>query len=348
MRSLICLCLATLSIHAAEPEPIRVATKIAPPFVMQGEDGALTGISVDLATHIAAMIGRPIAWQMSDDVPALLQQVATGKADVGIAAISATAERETFLDFSHPLYTTGLGVAASTARRNPWLSVIGNVLSPAFLSALAGLTAVLALAGLAVWLFERKHNTDFGGKPSQGLGSAFWWSAVTMTTVGYGDKAPKTLGGRIVALGWMFASIIIISSFTAAIATSLTVDSMETRFESLDDLPLARAAVIDGTTGATDSRVVVRSRVVCTDLNEALDMLADGAVDVVIHDRPLLRHGIKTRGDAKVHVLPGVIGRQDYAIALPENSPVRESLNLTILEAIGDGLIAKLTRQYLD
>lgn len=48
----------------------------------------------------------------------------------------------------------------------------------------------------------------YGGRPIKGLGQAVWWAAVTMTTVGYGDKAPKTLGGRVVAVAWMLASIV--------------------------------------------------------------------------------------------------------------------------------------------
>jgi hypothetical protein len=69
-----------------------------------------------------------------------------------------------------------------------------------------------------VWLFERKLNpAHFGGNTLQGIGSGFWFSAVTMTTVGYGDKHPKTTGGRIVSLIWMFTAVILVSLFTATI-----------------------------------------------------------------------------------------------------------------------------------
>jgi len=51
-------------------------------------------------------------------------------------------------------------------------------------------------------------------------------NGVTMTTVGYGDKSPKTVGGRIVALVWMFTAVMIISGFTASIASSLTVNQI--------------------------------------------------------------------------------------------------------------------------
>ena len=101
-------------------------------------------------------------------------------------------------------------------------------LSFAFLKVLLALAMVLFIAGLLVWFFEHKHNVgEFGAELPKGLGAGFWWSTVTMTTVGYGDKAPKTLGGRLVAIVWMFTGVIIISSFTAAIASSLTVTQLE-------------------------------------------------------------------------------------------------------------------------
>ncbi len=55
------------------------------------------------------------------------------------------------------------------------------------------------------------------------LGSALWFAAVTMTTVGYGDKTPQTPLGRFLAFLWMFFGILLVSAFTGAFASSLTV-----------------------------------------------------------------------------------------------------------------------------
>ncbi len=54
----------------------------------------------------------------------------------------------------------------------------------------------------------------FGDGIVDGIGHGIWWAMMTMTTVGYSDKAPKTMGGRIIALIWMIFSIIFIANIT--------------------------------------------------------------------------------------------------------------------------------------
>ena len=63
-------------------------------------------------------------------------------------------------------------------------------------------------AGTLVLVFEL-------GRKFHSLGDGLWWSAVTMATVGYGDLAPETLGGRIVAVATMLVGIGSFSVLTA-------------------------------------------------------------------------------------------------------------------------------------
>ncbi|MEV5434553.1 potassium channel family protein [Streptomyces sp. NPDC052682] len=50
------------------------------------------------------------------------------------------------------------------------------------------------------------------------LGDAVWWSFTTMTTVGYGDHAPTTGLGRMLAVGLMLSGIALLGVVTANIA----------------------------------------------------------------------------------------------------------------------------------
>lgn len=79
----------------------------------------------------------------------------------------------------------------------------------------AGSCAGLLMFGsLAVLEVER-------GSPDasiQTFGDAVWWSFTTMTTVGYGDMAPTTGMGRILAIGLMLSGIALLGTVTANIA----------------------------------------------------------------------------------------------------------------------------------
>ena len=48
-----------------------------------------------------------------------------------------------------------------------------------------------------------------------------WWAVVTLTTVGYGDIQPVTVGGRILATVAMFAGIGVIGSACGIMADAL-------------------------------------------------------------------------------------------------------------------------------
>ena len=162
--------------------PLIVGTKEAPPFSMKDSEGQWTGISIELWQNLAAEL--KLDYQFKEmDLEDLLSGVQSNSLDAAVAAITVTSERERVMDFTHPFYTTGLGIAVSAPNGTPWLAVIRRVLSWQFLAIIGTLALVLMCVGLLVWLFERRKNSEqFGGKTVHGIGSAFWWSAVTMTT----------------------------------------------------------------------------------------------------------------------------------------------------------------------
>lgn len=333
---------------AAQSEgPLLIGTKEAPPFAMKADDGQWTGISIQLWEQIAELLELDYTYEETD-LQGLLDGVAGGRYDAGVAALTVTAERERTLDFTHPFHTTGLSIAVRRVQEGAWVAVVERFFSLQFAKVLAALVLVLFTAGVLVWLFERRRNPEeFGGGFLRGIGSAFYWSAVTMTTVGYGDKAPKSFFGRIVAMVWMFAAIIIISSFTAAIASALTVGQLKSPVQSPRDLPKVRVgSVLD----SSSAKYLQRTHITFEEyssLGACMDALANAEVDAVVYDAPLLKYLTKTEYQGTLRVLPLIFERQDYAIALPEASPLRERMNRVILQHIRTEIWRDMLQDYL-
>ena len=205
--------------------------------------------------------------------------------------------------------------------------MLQTVLSRAFLQLIAALALIQLTVGTLVWFFERRANDQFPDDPARGVPTGFWWATVTMTTVGYGDKAPRTTMGRVIALVWMLASMVIIASVTATIASSLTVEKLEARIRGPEDLHRFEVGVITATTGATflkEEKIVAREY---ADADAALAALVSGEIEALVWDAPLLREAIANDPTLPIEMVGGVFQRQDYAIAVGEGSELREAIN---------------------
>jgi len=79
-------------------------------------------------------------------------------------------------------------------------------------------TALLVLVGaLTVTQAER----GAAGASIDNLGDGFWWTMVTITTVGYGDMAPVTVAGRVIAVCLMLGGVALLGIVTATLASWL-------------------------------------------------------------------------------------------------------------------------------
>ncbi|MCA9299413.1 MAG: transporter substrate-binding domain-containing protein, partial [Phycisphaerales bacterium] len=207
------------------------------------------------------------------------------------------------------------------------------LMTPGFWIAVGSLAFVLLIVGVAAWAAERRRNAEqFGGGVLRGIGNGFWFSAVTMTTVGYGDKAPMSLPGRVIALVWMFTSIIVISTFTGTIASSITAASLQSKVRGPEDLDRARV----GTLSSTATELALRDRGISPrgfqTVEDGLEALESGLLDAFVHDAPILTYAIGESHSGVIRVLDARFDLRPYAIVVPEGSPALEGLNRALLE----------------
>ena len=177
------------------PEKISVVTKEIEPFVFV-DGNEVSGFSIDLWQALALELGLPYEFEIVTTVQEQLDAVEQNQADIAIAAISITAEREKSVDFSHRYFESGLGILTRSGSSTPLLDSFRLALSPTLLRLFVFLVLSILIAGHVIWLIERRRNEEFPQTYLRGVSEGIWWAAVTVTTVGYGDRTPIGRIGR--------------------------------------------------------------------------------------------------------------------------------------------------------
>lgn len=78
------------------------------------------------------------------------------------------------------------------------------------------------ISGFIAWIMETWTNEKEFPRPFHiGCFEGFWWGFVSMTTVGYGDKAPRSFAARIFSIFWILVGITVCSMFTAALSNKI-------------------------------------------------------------------------------------------------------------------------------
>ncbi len=289
---------------------------------MRTEDGAWTGMAIDLWRFIAEDLGLAYDFAAVDGVAAL----ETGQADL-VLPVYATPELAQTVELSQPMYTATLGLAS--LRQGQVLAVLRGLASWAFLRLVLGLSVLLLAVGALVWLLERRRNEgQFAHRPLKGLGDGFWWAGVTLTTIGYGDKAPVTLAGRAVAMLWMLVGLAVSAALTASV---VTLSGLQRQVEAPEAFASRTVGAIEGGTAAVFlEREGVAPRLF-VDVPAALRALDGGAVEVVAAAAPVLRHVLKDDGALDFNVRTTQLDPHYVAIAFPRESALTRRIDVSLL-----------------
>ncbi len=94
---------------------------------------------------------------------------------------------------------------------------------------------------IGVLVFERGADSGFDT-----LADALWWCIVTLTTVGYGDRFPVTVGGRVVATILMFIGLSFYALLTGMLSTLLIRRAWQEEGSGMQTTELREHIVICG------------------------------------------------------------------------------------------------------
>lgn len=343
-----CSCCLVGSVFAQQK--IRVVTKPVQPFSFS-DGGKLLGFSIDLWEAVAREAGLPFEMQNLETVPQMLDALKNKQADVAIAAISITAERHASMDFSQPYYDSGLQILVATTNAARSGNVAGN-LTRQFLNwntfKVVGLVfLVMFVISHLVWWFERRRNAEMYPEAyAPGIWESFWWTISMFCTGGCEAKGPMGVPARLVAIMWMFASIVLIAYFTAAVTTEMTVKSLAGDISGPGDLPGVKVGTIAGSTAETWLRTNKAKVSTYPDVPGAVAALNSGEIKAVVYDAPILRYYLSKRAASRLRLVGPTFEKQFYGIGLQEGSPLRLPINRALLALNERGFMDELQKKW--
>ena len=329
------------SAFAAEPretETLRIAVYDVPPYGYVDTDGSISGVSVDLWRRVAEQMEWPFKLIPVADMETILNGLEQGRFDAAIGAITITPERAARVDFSYPAHRSGVAIALRK-ETGPLFALMSygtavSELSPLILVILT----MLILIGVAMWIVERRVRSavqELKGRKSAvvSLRDGLYWAVVTMTTVGYGDKTPKTTLGRIVAMLWMLSSLVLVSLLSTSLVSRLTADRVESRdLAASIDLSGKKLAAVAQSSGAEYLDELHLPYTKYKDLPEALDSLANGHSNAVVNSVGALQYFISKRYAKTLEIPQGLLAPAYMAIALPEHSPIKKPIDRALIK----------------
>jgi polar amino acid transport system substrate-binding protein len=346
VAAILALCLSWPVLAA---DKLTISTIERAPFSFPTEAG-WGGFSIDLLEVVAERMDWELDFQRAESFPEMLAAVEAGTADLAVANISITSDREESLDFSQPIFDAGLAILVPESGQGEIFSVL---FSWELMVWVGGAFLLLMLAGVVIWLIEAKPedrgqpaDNDYDDGKIGGPGEGIWWAVNVVTQAGFDIPSPKTRGGRFVAFGLILVGLFAVSAFVAQITAALTVNELNNQVSGYQDLYGKRVGTTEGSTSAQFLAKEALGHVSYESLEAMFAGLESNRLDALVHDAPILAYYAHNRGRGKFSLAGRVFREEKYGFAMQEEHWVREDLNRALLEIREDGTYKELVVKW--
>ncbi len=343
---LILICLAATA--ARSDSVLKVGISPFSPFVIESTQKP-RGMSIDLWQALAREMGTDFEYVECKGVADKLKRLQEGSIDIAIGGITITEEREEVLDFTHPVFRTGLDILIPSEKRLTLIGLVASLFKGHKIYVIFGLLIIVVIAGHVIWLVERstkKRATSFDRKYFPGVFEGMYWALITASTIGYGDKVPHRWIGRILAAIIIIIVLPLFGYFIAQLSSDLTMANIKSNINGPQDLWGRRVAVVAGTTSYSYMKKQRSQLAIYDRVEDAFNALLQGEVEAVVYDAPNLLYYANGAGRGKLAVVGRIFEPQDYGLALRQGSPLRENINRAILALIESDELERIRAEW--
>ncbi|MBV7395009.1 transporter substrate-binding domain-containing protein [Mameliella sediminis] len=327
----------------AAAQTLVFSTVDRPPFAMSTPEHQ--GFSIDLMRMIGEQIGRDVRFETAPSFAEMLAKVRSGETDGAIANISITSEREIVLDFTQPIFQSGLQImVAGTAQVSLWQQILTLEVAAYVLLAFG----LLFAGGMLMWVFERRMQPYFERPLKESMFPNFWWALNLVVNGGFEERMPRSPFGRVLGVLLVVASLFFVSIFVARITAAMTVTALTSTIDSINDLDRRRVGSVDGSTASLFLQAREVRHAAYPGFAEMIEAFEEGEVEALVYDGPLLQYYLQRNPQSDAYLLQRVFRAEDYGIALPSGSPLREPINQALLKLRETGEYDALVDSWFD
>ncbi|XP_047102841.1 glutamate receptor ionotropic, kainate 2 isoform X2 [Schistocerca piceifrons] len=379
----------TQIVESLQNKTFVVTTILSSPYCMRKEssekltgNAQFEGYGIDLIHEIANILCFNYTFKLVPDGrygsynpetkewDGMMKELLDQKADLAIADLTITYDREQAVDFTMPFMNLGISILYRKPIKQP--PNLFSFLSPLSLdvwiymaTAYLGVSVLLfILARFSPYEWDNPHpcNDEPDVLENQfSLLNSLWFTIGSLMQQG-SDIAPKAVSTRMVAGMWWFFTLIMISSYTANLAAFLTVERMDSPIESAEDLAkqtkIKYGALRGGSTAAffRDSNFSTYQRMwsfmesarpsVFTSSNvEGVDRVVKGKGSYAfLMESTSIEYVIER--NCELTQVGGLLDSKGYGIAMPPNSPYRTAISGAILKLQEEGKLHILKTRW--
>ncbi|KAG8291765.1 hypothetical protein J6590_053621 [Homalodisca vitripennis] len=306
------------------------------------------------------------------------------EADMAIAPMTITSERERVIDFSKPFMSLGISIMIKKpVKQKPGVFSFLNPLSKEI-----WVCVIFSYIGVSIVLFivsrfspyewrllsyaddPHHHSLHHAGSPGQApsvlandfsISNSLWFALGAFMQQGC-DISPRSISGRIVGSVWWFFTLILISSYTANLAAFLTVERMVAPINSPEDLA-SQTEVQYGTLyhGSTwdffrRSQITLyskmwefmnsRKHVFVRTYDEGIQRVRTSKGKYALLIESPKNDYTNEREPCDTMKVGRNFDSKGFGVATPLGSPLREVVNLAVLSLIENGELTKLLNRW--
>jgi len=304
------------------------------PFVFK-KDGKYMGFDIELWEMIANVIGVEFEY-ITRPFKELLPLTANKQVDIATTAITINEEREKLVDFSHPTFDAGLKILLPKERMKLDL---GSTLRTFFTQGykqifkpLGILAIIVILFAHIIWFIEGTKGS-FASTYFPGIFQSLWFSLTMIlgSPGGIGVYEVRTWAGRAILEFSFLIKLMVLGLLIGELTAFITTRKVRLNIESAADLKDQKVATVKGTTSEKALRNYHTEVLSVLTIEEAFEKLRNNNVVAVVFDAPILEYYTVNEDGQWAEVVGDLFEKQNYGIALPHNSQLREPINRAIL-----------------